>query len=125
MHREAGRGDPVAEGQLALVGVVHADKATVGEVAEASFEQMRRREAHHLVIVRLDQGQANVEEQTAHVHGRQAASADGAHELAVLDARDDAVAVEVGQPAGRVAQAAVVEVDRPGAVQTNILGDAV
>ena len=118
--------DQGGEGARAVVGVVRAGEAAEGEVAETPLEEMLDRQPGHGDVVGGEERHLEVGEQPAEVDGRQSQLADRMRDLAVLDAGDDPVPLPALEPGGRgIPEAALRQVDRPGTVQPDVLGDPV
>ena len=77
-------------------------------------------------VVGGEERHLQVGEQPAEVDGRQSQLADRVRDLAVLDAGDDPVPLPALEPGGRgISEAALRQVDRPGTMQPDVLGDPV
>lgn len=91
---------------------------------KAALNQMLRRHASHGFVIHMHEGQRGFRNDPQHVHRGNAGRAYFLGDTAVLDARDDAVATPMAEPARHgFLQAPRFVVESPGIMLANVACD--
>src|SRR5262245_7085152 len=116
--REAAEAGPfydLVEDARALVGIGRAVETAVGKLAEPALEQVGGGDAGPGGVVGEDCGHVEIGQPAAQVHDREAATANGPGDAAILDPSNDAVAAPVLEPGrGGIEGVGSRQVERPG-----------
>src|SRR5262245_21549521 len=126
--REAAEAGPfydLVEDARALVGIGRAVETAVGKLAEPALEQVGGGDAGPGGVVGEDCGHVEIGQPAAQVDDREAATAQGPGDVAILDPRNNAVAAPLLEPGRRgIVQMMPLQVDRPGTAHADVVGDA-